>query len=288
MDACPRVDAVTPQPETGRATAAFVRRKVPVGGFEIAYREELERREQPALVFVHGLGMSSRAFRPVLPHLSDDFHVLAPDLPGCGGSSQPDHPMTVDEIVEVIDGWLTAVGVRQAAFVGHSLGGQVVTHLAARHPDRVTAAVLVAATPDPDVAPAWRKAWWLLVDGFLEPPSLVAEAARDYLQARPGRMWRTLRRALRADVEQRASRVQVPVLVVRGTRDRVVRDAWSRKLTAAFPYGRYLEVEGGTHGLPSQSPEVLAALVLAFLTPSAPSAEEAFVEPTERPTAPSS
>lgn len=244
---------------------AMVHRRVRVGDRHIAYREEAEPRDEPALVLVHGLGMSSRAFRPVLPHLADGFHVLAPDLPGCGDSDMPSQPQGVDDLVTDLVGWLDAVGLREAAFVGHSLGGQVVAYLADRAPQRVTRAVLVAATPDPEVAPAWRKAWWLLLDGVLEPPGLVAAATRDYVKAHPGRMWSTLKQALRSDVEARVARIAVPVLVVRGGRDRVVRERWSRRLTELIPDATFATIESGTHGLPSQSPVELAGLIRAFL-----------------------
>ncbi len=243
----------------------MVRRRTRVGSRDIAYREEAEPRDEPALVLVHGLGMSSRSFRPLLPHLADGFHVIAPDLPGCGDSDMPSSPQSVDELVSDLLGWLDAVGVREAAFVGHSLGGQIVAYLAERAPERVTRAVLVAATPDPDVGPAWRKAWWLLVDGVLEPPRLVAGATRDYVKAHPGRMWDTLKKALRTDVEARVAKIAVPVLVVRGARDPVVRDGWSRRLTELIPQARLATIDGGTHGLPSQSPVQLAGLIRDFL-----------------------
>ena len=125
--------------------------------------------------------------------------------------------------------------------------------------------MLVAATPDPDVAPAWRKAVWLLVDGMLEPPLFVALATRDYLRANPRRMWGTLKKALRSDVDARARTVRVPTLVVRGAWDLVVRDRWSRALAATLPEGHYVTVPRGSHGLPAQSPAELAAIIREFL-----------------------
>ena len=247
------------------ADVPFVRRKVAVGGRVIAYREEAEPRDHPPLVLIHGLGMSSRSFRPLLPYLAADFHVFAPDLPGAGASDKPDEPLSVDALVTAVLGWMDAVHLPEAAFVGHSLGGQVVTYLCQRNPERVSRAVLVAATPDPDVAPAWRKAVWLLVDGMLEPPLFVALATRDYLRANPRRMWGTLKKALRSDVDARARTVRVPTLVVRGAWDLVVRDRWSRALAATLPEGHYVTVPRGSHGLPAQSPAELAAIIREFL-----------------------
>ena len=255
----------------------FVRRKVTVSGRVIAYREEAEPRDQPPLVLIHGLGMSSKSFRTLLPHLADGFHVFAPDLPGAGASDKPEEPLSVDALVTAVLGWMDAVHLREAAFVGHSLGGQIVTYLCQRNPERVSRAVLVAATPDPTVAPAWRKALWLLADGLIEPPAFVALATRDYLRANPHRMWGTLKQALRSDVDARARAVQVPTLVVRGSWDLVVREPWSRQLAETIPNGRYLSVPRGSHGLPAQAPAKLAAIIRDFL--GAPMLAESDAQP---------
>ena len=231
----------------------------------MAYREEFEGRTTPPLVFVHGLGLSSRSLRPLMPYLATDFHVLAPDLPGCGNSDKPEEPLSVDSLVSALSGWVAAVGLAQAAFVGHSLGGQIVAMLAERHPELVSRAVLVAPTPDPDVSSAWLKAWWVLADGVMEPPGFIRGAAIDYLRARPDRIWGTLKEALSQDVESRAARIDVPVLVIRGSRDRVVREPWCRRLTGVIPNARYACVEGATHALPAQSPQELARAITAFL-----------------------
>ncbi|WP_373280991.1 alpha/beta fold hydrolase [Kineosphaera limosa] len=72
------------------------------------------------VVLVHGLGMSSRAFRALMPRLASDFRLLAPDLPGCGDSERPSAALSVDDLVGVLVGWLDALGVERADFVGHS------------------------------------------------------------------------------------------------------------------------------------------------------------------------
>ena len=61
--------------------------QIEVKGLRIAYQQA---GEGPALVLLHGgLGLDSREWRRQLEGLSDEFTVMAWDMPGCGQSSDP-------------------------------------------------------------------------------------------------------------------------------------------------------------------------------------------------------
>ena len=52
-----------------------------------------------------GAGSRKRMFRDLIPQLADDYHVVAPDLPGFGLSDVPDHKSfryTFDHLAEII------------------------------------------------------------------------------------------------------------------------------------------------------------------------------------------
>jgi pimeloyl-ACP methyl ester carboxylesterase len=115
------------------------------------------------LLFLHSLGpASSAAFLGlgVRPLVEAGYAVAAPDLPGYGGSA----PVTPDEYaVPALAGRVAALaddlGWVRFVLVGHSWGGAIACHLAAAHPDRVRALVLVdsghldyAETPGADLA----------------------------------------------------------------------------------------------------------------------------------------
>lgn len=255
----------TDENATDRTPTGFVLRHTDAEEGRFAYREESEPPIDPPLVLIHGLGMSSRSFEPLLPELARGYHVLAPDLPGCGQTPRHTRIEGIPELVDAVVAWMDSVGLDRVDMLGHSLGGQVLLRLAARHPDRVRRAVLVACPPDPSAPYAWQKAIRLLVDGVNEPAAVIRYAAADYLRATPWRMWGALKKALRADAEAVARDVRVPTLVVRGEKDPVVTQAWSEKLTDLIPGARLEVIEGGTHGLPGQSPDQLGRVVRAFL-----------------------
>lgn len=247
----------------------LVQRYVRLDDWHMAYREERVVSPGVPLVLVHGLGMSSRSFEWLMPHLVDDFHVVAVDLPGCGLSEYPPGDLDIAALVTALGDWLDGIDMPTADLVGHSLGGQVVLQLAAQRPDRVRHAVLVAATPDPAFT-AVQKAARLLLDGLREPFAFVRVAVGDYLRAHPGRMWRTLRSALVDDLPRAAQCVDAAVLVVRGTRDPIITQEWADELGHLLPNSTIATIPGGTHGLPAQSPQHLARVLRDFLLPSAP------------------
>lgn len=252
-------------PDDPSLAGLVVSKSVRVDGRRVAYREEPQPRPDRPLVLIHGLGMSSASFRALLPQLVADFHVMAPDLPGCGDSERGSRTMGVAELVDGLVVWFDAVGLDRVDLLGHSLGGQIVVRLAARHPDRVGRAVLVAATPDPSAPYPWQAAVRLLQNAVREPPAVIRQAVGDYLRATPRLMWRTLRRALKSDAATMARQMPAPTLVVRGSRDPVVSQAWAEELARLIPDARLEVIDGGTHGLPIQSAPQLGAVVRAFL-----------------------
>ena len=61
---------------------------VNVGGLDIFYREA-GAKDAATILLLHGFPTSSHMFRNLMPALSDQFHLVAPDFPGFGNSAQP-------------------------------------------------------------------------------------------------------------------------------------------------------------------------------------------------------
>jgi 2-hydroxy-6-oxonona-2,4-dienedioate hydrolase len=78
-----------------------------------------------------------------MAHLADRYRVIAPDMPGWGGSvaatyEERDHPRTVIELLDALD-------IEQATLVGNSMGGATALKVTAQHPDRVRHLVTLGA-----------------------------------------------------------------------------------------------------------------------------------------------
>lgn len=118
-------------------------RRTKVGSHSVFYREA-GRRNQPALLLLHGFPTSSHMFRDLIPALSRDHRVVAPDLPGFGFSDAPDRSgfsYTFENLTGVIDRFTEAVGLARYALCVFDYGAPVGWRLALRHPERITAVI---------------------------------------------------------------------------------------------------------------------------------------------------
>jgi 2-hydroxy-6-oxonona-2,4-dienedioate hydrolase len=103
----------------------------------------------PSVILVHGLVVSGRYMVPAAERLAHDRRVFVPDLPGFGLSESPPCVLDVAGLSGTLSAWMEGIGLERATLVGNSMGCQVITELAARHPERVERAVLQGPTMDP-------------------------------------------------------------------------------------------------------------------------------------------
>jgi len=118
-------------------------RKVDVDGFNIFYREAGSK-DAPALLLLHGFPSASHMFRDLIPQLSNQFRVIAPDLPGFGQSDMPgrtEFSYTFDNIARVIDRFTEVIGLARFAIYVFDYGAPTGFRLAMRHPERITAII---------------------------------------------------------------------------------------------------------------------------------------------------
>jgi 2-hydroxy-6-oxonona-2,4-dienedioate hydrolase len=175
--------------ERGEPPAIF---SWPISGWNNGIADRRAGR-RPDVVLVHGLGMSSEYFVRFARALFERGHApIAPDLRGFGESV--DSPaMSPRDHAEDLAAWSDAVGIRNAVWIGHSLGCNVIAHVAALRPDLVRKGICIG--------PIWsprhvvKLLWQLPVDAFREPPRLFAYVVRAYWRCGLGRWFSTLRRS---------------------------------------------------------------------------------------------
>lgn len=116
---------------------------VRVGDHEWKY---LEAGQGPLVVLLHGFTGAKENWLPVMRELAKTNHVIAPDLPGWGESErQASNNYGPKSQVERIAQFLRQLGEKPALLVGHSMGGQFVGLLAARHPELVGPIMLMSS-----------------------------------------------------------------------------------------------------------------------------------------------
>jgi 2-hydroxy-6-oxonona-2,4-dienedioate hydrolase len=223
------------------------------------------------IVLVHGLAVSSRYFAPTAVRLARHLPVLAPDLPGWGRSDKPVGVLQFPELADALAGWMRQNDIQRAALVGNSMGCQVITHLAVRHPALVERAVLVGPTMDRRARTLPRQAWRLFLDMLREPPWTWVLHARDLVDFGPPRTLAYARLALSDRPEDQLPSVEVPALVIRGSRDAIVSHRWAEEVAGLLPHGRFVTAPGAAHAVNTSAPDTLTRLMLPFLL--APPAE---------------
>ena len=118
-------------------------RTADVDGQTVFYREA-GASDAPTIVLLHGFPSSSHMFRDLIPLLADQFHIIAPDLPGFGKSDMPargEFDYTFEHITDVIDRLTEILGLDRFALYVFDYGAPVGFRIATRHPERITAIV---------------------------------------------------------------------------------------------------------------------------------------------------
>jgi len=114
-----------------------------VHGFKIFYREAGDL-QKPAVLLLHGFPTSSHMFRNLIPQLADDYHVVAPDLPGFGFSDAPAHDVfqyTFENVAKVMGDFSEQIGLGKFAVYIFDYGAPTGLRMALRFPDRISALI---------------------------------------------------------------------------------------------------------------------------------------------------
>jgi pimeloyl-ACP methyl ester carboxylesterase len=137
--------AEQPTKTTAKAATTRVRyQTIKAGGQDVFYREAGPK-NGPVVLLLHGFPTSSRMFRNLIPQLADRYRVIAPDYPGYGESSMPQHDQfayTFDNLANVIDDLITKLGVTRYTMYVMDYGAPVGWRLALKHPERVQALIV--------------------------------------------------------------------------------------------------------------------------------------------------
>jgi pimeloyl-ACP methyl ester carboxylesterase len=141
-------------------------RTVRVDDLDIFYREAGPAKA-PVILLLHGLPSSSRMYQPLLESsLASTFHLIAPDYPGFGHSSWPDHQAfayTFDHLAAVMQKFAEQLHLDRYVLFMQDYGGPVGFRMAVAHPERVQAMIIQnAVSHEEGLSALWevRRAFW--------------------------------------------------------------------------------------------------------------------------------
>lgn len=217
----------------------------------------------PAVVHLHGFGVSGSYLEPTAVKLVDRAQHYIPDLPGTGASAQPTETPDIRGSMHALLRYCDAVGIEQATFVGNSLGCVTLIELARSHPDRVEGLVFVSPAGGPNNQPLARALGQMAIDSVREPLDMARIATRDYLRFGVIQGFSLFRAMVRYPTLDRLALVDRPVLVIIGRRDPLVDTSRIRRLFDRA--GMAVVVTDGAHALNFTHPDSVAALIAAQL-----------------------
>jgi pimeloyl-ACP methyl ester carboxylesterase len=154
---------------------------VKVDGLNLFYREA-GKAGQRKLLLLHGFPTSSHMFRDLILLLSDQFHIVAPDLPGFGRTDMPsrsEFKYTFENIANIIDKFTEVVGFDKFAVYIFDYGAPTGLRVALKHPERITAIISQNGNAyEEGLSDGWQpiQAYWK------DPSKANREALRAFLK----------------------------------------------------------------------------------------------------------
>lgn len=276
----PELEDTVPPEELASADDRFAE----VGGIRVRYRDSGSG--DPTFLLLHGFGSHADSWGPVIADLAAAGRVVAFDRVGFGLTERPmewsgAHPYGGPAQVDLTLGLMDELGVEEAVVVGHSAGGGVATALALDHPERVSGLVLEApalgaaqggvarfllATPQGERIARFvgrRTAGRideLLASAYHDPARITTAMVAAYERPLRAENWdRGLAFFTAAPpldpVEERVSRLEMPVLVVTGDDDTWVATDETVALAGEIPGAELVVVPGCGHVVHEECPE---------------------------------
>lgn len=254
------------------------------------------------IMLLHGAGVDSAmmSWQEVMQLLSAKYRVIAPDLPGYGGSDRISGEYPLAFYTEIVRGVIEAFESSPIVLAGLSLGGGISLNIALEYPELIKLLIPVDSWGIFPRLPYHRLTYWytrsrlndrlyqwagkyewlvrwsleysLIGDRAKITKSLVKEIQKSMLEPGAGQPFVSFQRSeitrtgLKTDLFSRLSEISVPTLLIHGSEDRAVplRDA----ITASqiIPNCRLHIMEGCKHWPQKERPEGFCRIVDGFVT----------------------
>lgn len=254
-----------------------------------------ERGSGMPLLLLHGFTGAGLSWADHIDAFAARARVLAPDLPGHGGTPPTATPwgMTVEATADSLATWLAEVHALPAVVLGYSMGARIALRLAVAHPAAIVGLILEspsAGIEDPELRAARRRADEALagrierdgIDDFVTTweqsavfathaalqPALLARQRAIRLANDPAGLAASLRAAGQGAMQplgDMLGAVTAPTLVIGGTLDTLGRTR-AEEVAAGIPGARLALLEGVGHTPHLEAPAAFRRLVLDFIS----------------------
>jgi pimeloyl-ACP methyl ester carboxylesterase len=243
------------------------------------YTLESGNKKNPAIVLLHGGGLSSKSWQPVIERLSNDFYCLAPDLPEQGQSFSV-KPFTLDDsaakVSEII---LSKVPSKKAHLVGLSLGGALVVTMLRLNPEVINRAMVTgtAAKLSEGLGKFSISTLWILklysaktlVEATIKQQGIPAQyrdlVYDDLMLTGPDRGFNesVIREIMNMELPLQN---KTPLLACVGSKETIPARQAAKKLVKLVPNTKGVIIPGLNHVWALQDPDLFSQTVRAWVT----------------------
>lgn len=215
-------------------------------------------------VLVAGIGVASDYYVRLALDLNQVGTVHAIDLPGFGGVPHGRQTLSIADFATFVETTIAELGLQDPVLIGHSMGSQVVTEVAARRTG-LSSIVLIGPVVNSGEASVPRQAIRLLQCAGREPFAITMHVLISYILCGPSWFFRVLPQMMHYPIEERLPHVQAHTLILRGEHDATSPRAWARHLCRITPHARAWEIPDAAHSVMYAHAGKVAALTIEHI-----------------------
>jgi 3-oxoadipate enol-lactonase len=219
----------------------------------------------PPLLLIHAFPVDASMWDEQVAALGDGHQVLAPSLPGFGGTPPAGDVVTMDAAADAVVVELDRAGAERAVVAGLSMGGYVAFSLWRRHRDRVAGLLLANTKAEPDDEAGRERRRGVAQKARQEgsgaiaesPPALLSEGAdsalwervKDMIRRQPGESIAaaSLGMAERPDSRPILGEIDVPTTVLTASGDTLISPDITAPMAEAIPNAELVTLQGAGH-----------------------------------------
>lgn len=229
------------------------------------------------IIFIHGSGGNASIWKKAMEIIAQaGWGSIAISLPG-HGTSEGEGMASIPEYCEFINDFIETKGLGNIFLAGHSLGGGIVLDFALKYPEKLTGIILIGTGARLRVHPQALEMFRQMAEGEREPKfepwafaehtpaHILAEGEKEWSMTNPRVRYMDLMACDKFDIMQDVEKIQLPTLIVVGTKDRLTPIKYAEYLYKKIKGAKLEIISEAGHMLMLEAPEPLSLAITNFL-----------------------